>query len=146
MEQSFIQYYLVDGATTGAPGTASVCTQDLAGKPLDNAPEWTVSTFLQYEYAFTEELVGMARLEHSYIDEYFLDQDLDPNLKNDAVNLVNLRLTLGNASRDWEASLWGRNMLDEEYYAWGLDIPTLGGYAGAVAPGAAYGITLRYFR
>ena len=90
--------------------------------------------------------MAIARLEHSYIDEHYLDQDLDPNLLNDAVNLVNMRLTLSNASRDWEASLWGRNMLDEEYYAWGLDIPTLGGYAGAVAPGSAYGVTLRYFR
>jgi iron complex outermembrane receptor protein len=146
VEQSFTQYYLVDGAQTGAPGTASVCTQDLAGEPLDNAPEWTISTFLQYDYTFANELVGIARLEHSYIDEHYLDQDLDPKLLNDAVDLVNLRLTLSNAKRDWEASLWGRNMLDEEYYAWGLDIPTLGGYAGAVAPRAAYGVTLRYFR
>ncbi len=146
VEQSFTQYYIIDGAQTGAPGTSSVCTQDLAGKPLDNAPEWTISTFLQYDYTFANELVGIARLEHSYIDEHYLDQDLDPNLLNDAVNLVNMRLTLSNASRDWEASLWGRNMLDEEYFAWGLDIPTLGGYAGAVAPGAAYGVTLRYFR
>ena len=37
-------------------------------------------------------------------------------------------------------------MLDEEYYSWGLDTPTIGGYTGAVAPGAYYGITLRYFR
>lgn len=146
VEQSFYQYYVVDGAQTGSPGTSSVCTQDLAGEPLDNAPEWTVSTFLQYDYSFANELRGIARLEHSYIDEHFLDQDLDPNLRNDSVNLVNLRLTLSNASRDWEAALWGRNMLDEEYYAWGLDIPTLGGYAGVAAPGAAYGITLRYYR
>jgi iron complex outermembrane receptor protein len=50
------------------------------------------------------------------------------------------------AARDWDASVWGRNMLDEEYYSWGLDIPTLGGYAGIVAPEATYGITLRWFK
>ena len=86
------------------------------------------------------------RLEHSYIDEFYLDQDLDENLKNDAVNLINLRLTLSNIARDWEVAVWGRNMLDEEYYSWGLDTPTIGGYSGVVAPGAYYGLTLRYFR
>jgi iron complex outermembrane receptor protein len=34
-------------------------------------------------------------------------------------------------------------MLDEEYYVFGLDIPTIGGYAGVVGPEASYGITLR---
>ena len=32
-----------------------------------------------------------------------LDQDLDPHLRNDAVNLVNLRLTLSSPGGSWEA-------------------------------------------
>lgn len=145
VEQTFYKYYIEEGAQTGSPGTASNCTQDLAGKPLDNSPEWTVSSFLQYDMGIGENLVGVARLEHSYIDSYYLDQDLDPHLKNDSVNLVNLRFTLTNQSRDWEAILWGRNLLDEEYYSFGIDIPTVGGFAGVVAPEATYGITLRMF-
>ena len=39
-----------------------------------------------------------------------------------------------NLDYDWEVTLWGRNMLDEEYYSFGIDIPTIGGYAGVVAP------------
>jgi hypothetical protein len=34
-------------------------------------------------------------------------------------------------------------MLDEEYYAFGLDTPTISGYSGVVALGAVYDITLR---
>jgi iron complex outermembrane recepter protein len=143
IDQTFYQYYVVGGAQGGSPSMSSVCTQDLAGQPLDNAPEWNISSFLQYRLPLFDHFEGILRLEHTYIDEYFLDQDLDPHLQNDAVNLVNLRLTLSNPAGTWEASVWGRNMLDEEYYAWGLDIPTLGGFAGVVAPMASYGITLR---
>lgn len=143
--QTFYQYYVVDGAQSGAPGTSSVCTQDLAGEPLDNAPEWTVSSFVQYDQDLTADLVGTVRLEHSYTDSYFLDQDLDPVLKNDAVDLINLRFTLSNTEQTWEAALWGRNLLDEEYYSFGLDIPVLGGYTGVTAPGAIYGVTVRFF-
>ena len=146
IEQVFTKYYIEDGAQFGSPGTESNCKQDLANKPLDNAPEWTISSYLQYDFDLGDQLLGIVRLEHSFIDDYYLDQDLDENLVNDEVNLVNLRLTLSNTSRDWDVTVWGRNMLDEEYYSWGLDIPTLGGFAGIVAPQAAYGVTLRWFQ
>jgi len=144
IEQAFYEYYVVQGAQGGSPGTASTCTQDLAGEPLDNAPEWTVSSFVQYDRDLNANLVGIARLEHTYIDSFFLDQDLDSNLVNPSVNLINLRFTLTNTENTWEAVIWGRNLLDEEYYAFGIDIPVLGGYAGVVAPGAVYGITVRF--
>jgi iron complex outermembrane receptor protein len=143
VDQSFYEFYVVQGAQSGAPGTSSICNQDLAGEPLDNAPEWNVSSYVQYETELGANLMGVARLEHSYTDSFFLDQDLDPNLENDPVNLVNLRLSLSNADRSWEVALWGRNMLDEEYYSVGIDAPTIGGYAGVVAARATYGITLR---
>jgi iron complex outermembrane receptor protein len=142
--QTFYDYYFVQKAQGGSPGTASVCTQDLAGQPLDNAPEWTVSSFVQYDRDLTDGLVGIVRLEHSYTDSFYLDQDLDPILKNPSVDLVNLRFTLTNTDNTWEAAIWGRNMLGEEYYNFGIDIPVLGGYAGVVAPEAIYGITVRF--
>ena len=145
IDQVFAQYYIVDGAQFGSPGTESICNQDLAGEPLDNAPEWTVSSYIQYDFDIGEKLLGIARLEHNFIDKFYLDQDLDENLTNDEVNLVNFRLSLSNQSRDWDVSIWGRNILDEEYYSYGIDIPVLGGYAGFVAPQATYGMTLRYY-
>ena len=145
VEEAFEEFYIVNGAQGGSPGTAALCRRDLAGKPLDNAPEWTASSYAQYDKVLNESLIGIARLEHSYIDSYFLDSDLDPNLENDAVNLLNLRLTLTTPENNWEVAVWGRNLLGEEYYALGLDIPTIGGYAGIVAPDTTYGITARLY-
>ena len=84
------------------------------------------------------------RAELNYIDSFFLDQDLDPNLENDAVNLVNLRVTLSDLENSWGVTLWGKNILNEEYFAFGIDIPTVGGYGGVNAPDMSYGLTLRY--
>ena len=155
IEQAFEQYYEEENAQFGNPGSAggppplsapdtTTCLQDLAGEDVDNSPEWTVSSFGQYDMQLTEDLVAVWRAEHNYTSSFYLDQDLDPNLKNDSVHLVNLRLTFTNANNDWEVALWGRNLLNEEYYAFGIDIPTVGGYGGVVAPDMSYGATLRY--
>jgi iron complex outermembrane receptor protein len=136
------QYYIEEGNQSGIP--VGSCTQDLEGVQIENAPEWTVSSFVQYEAELPADLVGTARLEHSYIDEFFLDQDHDPNMVNDSVHLLNLRLTVTNQDYTWDASIWGRNLLDEEYFAVGFDIPVLGGYAAVTAPGAVYGLTVTF--
>jgi iron complex outermembrane receptor protein len=104
-----------------------------------------VSSFVQYERDLTDNLIGKVRAEHNFTDSFYLDQDLDPNLENDSVHLVNLRLTLSNVEQTWEAAIWGQNMLDEEYYAFGLDIPVMGGYTGVTAPGEIYGLTVRFY-
>jgi iron complex outermembrane receptor protein len=144
VNQTFEKYYIEEDAQFGAPGLFSTCSQDLEGEDLDNAPTWTVSSYLQYTYSLSDNLLGIVRAEHNYIDSFYLDQDLDPTLENDAVNLVNLRFTLTNIENTWEAALWGQNMLDEDYYAFGIDIPVLGGFAGVVAPDAVYGITVTF--
>jgi iron complex outermembrane receptor protein len=136
-------YY--DNGGTAYPGAASPpCTRDMQGEPVDNTPEWTVSSYLQYEKGVTDTLLTTTRLEHIYTDSYFLDQDLDRNLTNDATNLVNLRFTLSDFERVWEVALWGRNLLDEEYWGIGLDVPLLSGFAGIAAERRTYGLTLRY--
>ncbi|MCB1687669.1 MAG: TonB-dependent receptor [Halioglobus sp.] len=157
VEQSVTQYYQRPGGPIFVPnpedpgnpislppGIAAICVQDLEGKPIDNAPEWTVSSYVQYDRDLTDDLVGTVRLEHSYTDSYFLDQDLDPTLENPSVDLINLRLTLSNTENSWEVALWGRNLLDEDYYNFGIDAPVVGGFVGAVAPGAVYGVTVRF--
>lgn len=156
IEQVFERYYVEENAQFGTPGAAGApppqaapgttpCLQDLAGEDVDNSPEWTVSSFAQYDREMGDNLIAILRAEHNYIDSFYLDQDLDPNLENDSVHLVNLRLTLTNLDNDWEVALWGRNLLNEEYYAFGIDIPTVGGYGGVVAPDMSYGVTLRYY-
>ncbi|MEM8499372.1 MAG: TonB-dependent receptor [Pseudomonadota bacterium] len=144
IEQSFVDYYVTNGNVGLSPGFSNPpCLQDLGGKPLDNAPELTVSSYLQYEKLLSDDLLSVSRLEHNYTDSFFLDQYLDSNLENDATHLVNLRFSLRHLQKNWELALWGRNLLDEEYFVFGIDIPTIGGYAGIVAPETTFGVTFR---
>jgi iron complex outermembrane receptor protein len=166
VQGTFDWYYGDLGAQDGSPGAPSKvtpldpnsplkwpvpnnaaentsCSQDLAGEPVENTPEWTASSWIQYNKPIGE-LVTVSRIEHQYTDSYHLDQDQDSNLKNDSLNLFNLRFTLTNIDNSWEAAIWGNNVTDEESYALGIDIPTVGGFAGIVAPRRTYGLTLRY--
>ena len=131
--------------TGGSPFVAPDCIQDLSGEALDNAPEWTVSTFAQFDGQVGGTNMGwFGRLEYNYTDEFYMAQDLDENLKNDESHVVNARLGLYGENRTWEVTAWGRNILDEEYYVIGFDIPVLSGYAAINAPPRTYGVTLNY--
>lgn len=144
VEQAFINHYIINRAQSGSPGTTSPpCLQDLAGKPLDNSPEWTVSSYAQYRRPLGDKLAGSVRLEHQYVDSYYLEQSLDRHLRNDGVHLLNLRLSLADEAADWEVALWGKNLLAEKYYAYGINIPTVGGYAALTAPQDTYGVSVR---
>ncbi len=104
-----------------------------------------LSSFLQMEDSIPGTRMGwLARLEYNYTDEFYMAQDLDENLLNDEAHLVNLRLGIHGENRRWELTAWSRNLLDEEYYAIGFDIPVLSGYAAINAPPRTYGLTFNY--
>jgi iron complex outermembrane receptor protein len=131
--------------TGGSPFVTPNCVQDLTDKELDNAPKWTVSNFLQLNDDFANtDMSWFARVEYNFIDELYMAQDLDESLKRDAIHMVNARLGISSKDKKWDLTLWGRNLLDEEYFVVGFDIPVMGGFAGINAPPLMYGMTLNY--
>ncbi|MEH6588799.1 MAG: TonB-dependent receptor [Halioglobus sp.] len=140
-ECTMAQLFAVTG---GNPFIPPSCVQDLTGKPLDNAPKWTASTYLQFEDTLTDNLGWFGRVEYNYTDEFYLAQDLDETLLNDDTHLVNARLGIFGEDRRWELTAWGRNLLDEDSYVMGFDIPVLSGFAGMNLPPRTYGLTVNY--
>ncbi len=130
--------------TGGSAFVPPNCVQDLTGEALDNAPEWTVSNFAQYEGNIGVDLGWFGRLEYNYTDEFYMSQDLDENLLNDDAHIVNARVGIFGEGRQWELTAWGRNLLDEETYVIGFDVPVLSGFAAITAPPLTYGLTLNY--
>ncbi|MFT4613999.1 MAG: iron complex outermembrane receptor protein [Bacteroidia bacterium] len=140
-ECTIAQLFAVTG---GSPFVAPDCVQDLSGEVLDNAPEWTVSTYVHYENIVNASIGWFARVEYNYTDEFYMAQDLDENLLNDETHLVNARVGIFGEDRRWEITAWGRNLLDEEYYIIGFDVPILSGFTAINAPPLTYGLTLNY--
>ncbi|MCX2980703.1 TonB-dependent receptor [Halieaceae bacterium IMCC14734] len=130
--------------TGGSPFVPADCVQDLTDKPLDNAPEWTASTYIQLADRFSNNMGWFARLEYNYSDEFYMASDLDESLLQESTELVNARLGIQGPNNKWEVTLWGRNLLDEEYQVVALDAPLMGGFVGINAPPLTYGLTLNY--
>ncbi len=131
--------------TGGSPFVLPECVQNLTDRELDNAPKWTVSNFLQLNDDFDSmDMSWFARLEYNYIGELYMAQDLDEALKRGAIDMVNTRVGISSRDKRWEVTLWGRNLLDEEHFVIGFDVPLLGGFAGINAPPLTYGISFNY--
>lgn len=87
---------------------------DNSGNDLTRAPEWTANIGTQVEWQYTDYLHGMFRLDYSYQDENFTRASNDPFFKSDSQNIVNARLQVSDAQQTWQATLWGRNLTDDD--------------------------------
>jgi hypothetical protein len=62
-------------------------------------------------------------IDYNWSDETVVANDLDENLIQDAVGLLNARIGLMSSSGTWSVSLIGKNLTEENVFAWGNDVP-----------------------
>jgi len=119
--------------------------QDLTGKRLDNAPRWDLSTSLHYERPILSSKVKwIFHTDYSFRSVIYLNQDLDPNLREDPLHLLGFNFGVAEEDNMWQVLAWVTNTLDQGYLINGLDVPVLGGFAGLHGPPREYGVTFRY--
>jgi iron complex outermembrane receptor protein len=110
-----INYTYLDAAYdrfTSGPGLEGVSvTQDLSGKPLQDAPKHSINIVSQYDTPISNSLKAFVRGELSFRSKVFTAQNLDPLLVQPAHALVNARIGLGDGN--WGLELWGRNLTNE---------------------------------
>lgn len=119
-------------AQTAAHDAANLpppCVQDLSGRKLMYAPEWAGNLFVENAFALPGDagLELHARIDVNVSDAFFITQDLDANLEQDAFAKLNLRLALQPADGDWSLALIGKNLTDEQTASFGNDVPILSG-------------------
>lgn len=89
---------------------------DNAGNRLPRAPYWNLSGSLDYVVPITGHIEATARVDFSYQSDYYADAVNNPDFRTQEFVLLNLRLGLRSADEVWSASLWGKNLLDQERF------------------------------
>lgn len=104
---------------------------DLSGLDFRRAPELNATLDVTYEW---EVAGGQAWVRGAYhfLGEHFIDQSNAPELENDDQHLVDLSINY--AINNFQVSLYGRNVTDEDGYAHGFDVSGLWAYAIPRAP------------
>lgn len=93
--------------------SATTGIQDLSGKRLQYAPEWSAFASAEYIWELPNRLALLSTLEVYYSDRIALALDLDPYTFQEESTKMNARFTLTNDLRNWEISAGVRNVTDE---------------------------------
>ncbi|MBN9465157.1 TonB-dependent receptor [Brevundimonas sp.] len=103
------------------PGTAGVYVANLAGERLANAPKWSYNLRAAYERPVGGGLKIDASTNWSWRDDaYSLTADKASIVG--AYGMLNANLGIGAENGSWRLGLYGRNVLDQMFYA---SVPSL---------------------
>jgi len=135
------KYSRYDTLTQDPTGTGLIPVS-YAGNRLMNAPKWTASASLAYEF---EVGPGTSKffIQHNYTSPKYTNYSNLPQEKTERINLVNANLSWTPDSERWSFGVWARNLFNEKYFAQKLYIPGTLALAGMGAP-REYGIDFRY--
>lgn len=125
------------------PDGNPVANQDLRGRQLPNAPDYSGSIFADYARPINDSYEFFFAGDLNFTDGYFLTGDLDPIDYQDGFEKLNLRAGL--RSDNWEFMVYGKNVTDEETASGGFDVTLLtGAHAIYTDPGAVFGARISY--
>ena len=113
---------------------------DFSSLEFRRAPEITFSLSGDYDW----QIGPGSMLLHAglrYLDEHEVDFANKPELHNDSQTLVDASATYNLNS--WYASVYGRNLTDEDGYQIGFDVATLWSYA-ATRPPRTWGVEVGF--
>jgi len=98
----------------------SVC--DLAGRELPLAPNLTASVFAEGEFNLGNGINLVSGVDLSWSQDYFVDFNLEPNIKQNAWAKLDVRIGLASQDNKWSVSIIGQNLTDETIAAGGNNI------------------------
>ncbi len=119
--------------------------QDLSGKPLAGVPRFSYSLGGDYFIpvtAFGPENQLYFHADYAKRTSFYTTATNSRYSRVPGYALLNLRAGLRSSDRGWDASIWARNALDEEYFQT-LGVANTGLVSGNIGDPRTYGVTLR---
>ena len=127
-------YGITDGEIKKHTGSSTSGSHDFSGKDIPSTPEQTLN--LSVTNQFSDALSWTAGLSH--VGEiHYLDQTATETI-NDSYTLWNASIAY--SSSDWEVSVFGTNLSDEEYYS--SLVTSLTGTPGVVGSPRVIGLSI----
>lgn len=126
------------------PATNRFTGQQLAGRSLVNAPEWSGSLGAAYEGASPINGVDWGfTVDGNYKSSYNPHPELHPGAHQDSVLFVNAGVRLFSNDRRWEVALIGRNLTEEYRVDVASNVPQTGlaALTGSNTPGGHADLT-----
>jgi len=111
------QCYALIARTAACPGGS----YDRSGQPLQRAPKGTFAGGFDYTGSLGQALKFGFGAEAVHTSKYFIHENGDPNLFQDAFWRLNANARIGGADDRWELELIGRNLTNEYIKVVGLD-------------------------
>ena len=128
-----------------ATPAGQTCLQDLSGEPPPNAPDYSGSIGLDFDYPVASNMEFFASGTLSFRDSYLLMTDNDPVLRQDSWEKLDIRAGIRSADDRWEVAFLGKNLTDKRTLAFGNDIPTTpGSYWAQIDRPRTFAIQARY--
>lgn len=107
----------------------------LPGNRLSNAPEWTLTGSVSYEFTAFGDWTGLLHADARYVSDQIGGSNLDPAKTQAAHAIVNLKLGFERGGLGLE--LWARNVLDVQTFQIAFDGPYQGSAPNAANPAPA---------
>jgi iron complex outermembrane receptor protein len=99
----------------------------LPGQQMAFAPEWSGSLSMNFDRSIGNGMRAGFSLSAKYTSEYNTGSDLLPLKMNDAMTILNGRITIATEDDRWALDLWAQNLTDVEYYQVVFNGPLQGG-------------------
>ena len=107
---------------------------------LPNAPKFS-GNYLIRHYTELKDANIVLQLDGAFYDDQFLELTNGPGTQQDAYNVTNISINYSTES--WDVSVYAKNIFDETYKAYSLDLGMLGATT-YYAPGSTFGASFRY--
>lgn len=114
-----------------------------ADRDLPMSPMYTLNLLTRYSWQALDGEMS-AQIDVNWSDEFFFYAANEPITHHDSYAVANARLSYTDAKDHWQLALWVKNLLDEEYDVFRLDVGVLGFCGCASAPPRSGGATLSY--
>jgi iron complex outermembrane recepter protein len=112
-------------------------------KELVKAPEWTLSSGLQYAFDVSTGAITL-RGDWSYKSKVYQDVFNDERIAQPAFSVVNAYASFTTSNENWELALFGTNLSDERYRISGNSSVGFGLAESTFAAPREWGVTARY--